>query len=144
AELALTARFPAYISRPDEPILAGAEPVLLPAGTEIITSGAASVSLGTAAWSLGEGTVARLRVEGSKLEGRFTPSASGTWRLDVQAQDGAPFDWGSGAPPELHVVVVAASAPVVALPVPGRDTTLPLSLRQPLVVDVRDDHGIAR
>src|SRR3989454_7666699 len=40
--------------------------------------------------------------------------------------------------------VVSDSAPVVAVPVPGRDTTLPLSLRQPLVIDARDDHGLSR
>src|SRR2546421_2336973 len=32
----------------------------------------------------------------------------------------------------------------VTVPVPGRDTTLPMSLRQPLVIDVRDDHGLSR
>ena len=150
AELALTARFPAYIGRSDEPLLVGPDPVLLPAGTEIVTSGAASVPLAAAAWTAaGGGRVARLRVNGARIEGRFTPAASGTWRFAAQTRDGAPFEWGSGADgegtaPELHVVVVPDSAPVVALPVPGRDTTLPLSLRQPLVVDVRDDHGIAR
>ena len=142
AELALTARFPAYIGRADEPLLVGPDPVVLPAGTEIVTSGAASVPLADAAWTTG-GRVARLRVDGTRLDGRFTPAASGTWRLAAQARDGAPFEWENG-PPELHVVVVPDSAPVVALPVPGRDTTLPLSLRQPLVVDVRDDHGISR
>jgi hypothetical protein len=145
AELALTARFPAYIGRADEPILAGADPVLLPAGTEIVTSGAASVSLAGAAWMERAGDrVARLRVDGTRLDGRFTPAASGTWRLALETRDGAPVDWENAAPPELRLVVVPDSAPVVALPVPGRDTTLPLSLRQPLVVDVRDDHGITR
>jgi hypothetical protein len=145
AELALTARFPAYIGRPDEPLLAGPDPVILPAGTEIVTSGAASVPLAEAAWmETAGGRAARLRVDGACIDGRFRPATSGTWRFAAQTRDGAPFDWGSGAPPELRVVVVPDSAPVVALPVPGRDTTLPLSLRQPLVVDVRDDHGITR
>ena len=44
----------------------------------------------------------------------------------------------------LAVRVIPDSAPVVTVPVPGADTTLPLSLRQPLVIDVRDDHGVAR
>src|SRR2546430_12013522 len=35
-------------------------------------------------------------------------------------------------------------APVVRWRVPGGDRTLPLSLRQPLVIDVRDDHGLSR
>jgi len=143
AELALTARFPAYIGRADEPLLVGPDPVVLPAGTEIVTNGAASVPLAAVSWTADGGRVVRLKVDGTRLEGRFTPASSGTWRLDAQARDGAPFDWESG-PPELHIVVVPDSAPVVALPVPGRDTTLPLSLRQPLVVDVRDDHGISR
>ena len=142
AELALTARFPGYIGRADEPLLVGPDPVLLPAGTEIVTSGAASVPLADASWAAGD-HVERLRVDGTRLDGRFTPRVSGTWRFAAQTRDGASFDWGTG-PPELHLVVVPDSAPVVSLPVPGRDTTLPLSLRQPIVVDVRDDHGISR
>jgi len=142
AELALTARFPGYIGRADEPLLVGPDPVLLPAGTEIVTSGAASVPLADASWAAGD-HVERLRVDGTRLDGRFTPRVSGTWRFAAQTRDGASFDWGTG-PPELHLVVVPDSAPVVSLPVPGRDTTLSLSLRQPIVVDVRDDHGISR
>jgi hypothetical protein len=145
AELGLTARFPSYLARADEPLLAGPDTVLLPAGTEILTSGIASVPLADAAWrslkdSAGE-RVARLRVDGTRLDGRFTPSSSGTWRLAARALDGAALE---GAPPELHLTIVPDSAPVVALAVPAGDTTLPLSLHQPLVVDVRDDHGIAR
>src|SRR5882672_4200078 len=141
AELALTARFRGYIGRADEPLLAGPDTVVLPAGTEIVTSGMASVPLAGASWTQGI-RAAHLRVDGARVVGRFTPATSGTWRFDAQTRDGTPFDW--SAPPELHLVVVSDSAPVVALPVPGRDTTLPLSMRQPLVVDVRDDHGIAR
>jgi len=141
AELALTARFPGYIGRADEPLLVGPDPIVLPAGTELVTNGMASVPLAGASWTQGS-RAAHLRVDGARVDGRFTPATSGTWRFDAQTRDGAPFDW--SAPPELHLVVVPDSAPVVALPVPGRDTTLPLSMRQPLVVDVRDDHGIAR
>ncbi|HEV8264027.1 MAG TPA: hypothetical protein VGQ06_03685 [Gemmatimonadales bacterium] len=140
ADLALTARYPAYLARGDEPLLAGPDTVALPVGTEIIAQGAASVPLATAAWTSGS-RAARLRVDGPRLEGRFTPAASGAWQLALHAADGAPLE---GTPPELRLVLVPDSAPVVALPIPGRDTTLPLSLRQPLVVDVRDDHGIAQ
>ena len=143
ADLALTARFPGYIGRPDEPLLVGPDTIVLPAGTEIVTSGMASVPLAGAAWTQGT-HAAHLRVDGARVDGRFTPATSGTWRFDAQTRDGAPFDWSATPPPEIHLVVVPDSAPVVALPVPGRDTTLPLSMRQPLVVDVRDDHGIAR
>lgn len=140
ADLALTAHFPAYLARGDEPLLVGPEPIPLPAGTEILTSGAASVPLADAAWTSGT-RPAPLRVDGTRLEGRFTPAASGTWRLEARTVDGTALE---GIAPELHLVVVPDSAPIVTLPVPARDTTLPLSLRQPLVADVRDDHGITR
>ena len=43
----------------------------------------------------------------------------------------------------LPIRLVADSAPQVDVPVPGADTLAPISLQVPLVVDVRDDHGIA-
>jgi len=142
ADIGLTAHFPAYLDRSDEPLLAGSDDIALPAGTSVITAGTASVPLGEARWVLVNSERAeKLHVEGSQIEGRFTPPVSGTWRLDALAADGTPLE---GDPPVLTLVIVPDSAPVVALPVPGRDTTLPISLRQQIVADVRDDHGIAR
>ena len=142
ADIGLTARFPSYLERTDEPLLVGPEVIALPAGTSILTAGAASVPLDGARWVLeSSGRSENLRVDGAQIEGRFTPAASGTWRLEAVAADGAQLE---GQPPELRLVIVPDSAPVVALPVPGRDTTLPISLRQQLVADVRDDHRIAR
>jgi hypothetical protein len=140
ADLGLTARFPAYLGRSDEPLLVGPDVIPLPAGTAILTSGTASVPLSTATWTLGS-RVEKLRVEETRIEGRFTPLVSGTWRLQALSADGTPLE---GLAPEMHLLIVPDSAPLVALPVPGRDTTLPISLRQQLVADVRDDHGIAR
>ena len=140
ADLGLTARFPSYLGRADEPLLVGPDVIPLPAGTAILTSGTASVPLSSAIWTLGS-RAEKLRVDETRIEGRFTPAVSGTWRLQVQSADGTPLE---GVAPEMHLVIVPDSAPVVALPVPSRDTTLPISLRQQLVADVRDDHGIAR
>src|SRR2546426_868170 len=61
--------------------------------------------------------------------------------LELATADGTPLE---GDVLELRLRVVPDSAPVVTVPVPGRDTTLPLSLRQPLVIDARDDHGLTR
>ena len=140
ADLGLTARFPSYLGRADEPLLVGPDVIPLPAGTTVLTNGTASVPLASAAWTL-ESRVEQLRVVGTRIDGRFTPAASGTWRLRALSADGSALE---GAAPELHLLLVPDSAPVVTLPVPSRDTTLPISLHQPLVVDVRDDHGIAR
>jgi hypothetical protein len=142
AALELTARYPAYLGRGDEPLVPGADTVPIPEGTEILSRGSASVPLARAAWThAGGGGGRSLAVEGTHFTGRLLPAASGTWRLELTTADGSPLE---GEAPELHLSVLADSAPVVAVPVPGRDTTLPLSLRQPLVVDARDDHGLSR
>jgi len=140
ADLGLTARFPSYLGRSDEPLLVGPDVIPLPAGTTVLTNGTASVPLASAAWTL-ESRVEPLRVAGTRIDGRFTPSASGTWRLSALSADGSALE---GVAPELHLLIVADSAPVVTLPVPGRDTTLPISLHQQLVADMRDDHGLTR
>src|SRR2546423_15254797 len=49
AGLELTARYPAYLGRPDEPLAPGADTIPVPEGTVILTSGAASVPLARAA-----------------------------------------------------------------------------------------------
>ena len=145
ADLGLTARFPAYLERSDEPLLIGPDIVPLPAGTAVLTSATASVPLAGAAWALdgasGSGHTETMRVSRNRIDGRFVPITGGTWRLEVRTADGSPLE---SAAPELHLQIVPDSAPVVTVPVPAKDTTLPLSLQQQLVADVRDDHGIAR
>ncbi|PYO96651.1 MAG: hypothetical protein DMD60_09520, partial [Gemmatimonadetes bacterium] len=144
AGLELTARYPTYLASPDEPLVPGPDPVAIPEGTMILTSGAASVPLAAATWRRTGGAAgARLSVDGARFSGRLAaaPSASGSWLLELATADGTPLE---GDVPELRLHVVPDSAPVVTVPVPGRDTTLPLTLRQPLVIDARDDHGLTR
>ncbi len=142
ADLSVVAQFPAYLNRADEPIAPGPDTIALPVGTELVSRGVSSVPLVAAQWrAVAEGTPGPLRVDGRRFEGRFAPARSGTWRLALAAADGAPFE---GEPSLLVVRLVADSGPQVSVPIPGRDTTLPLSMVQPLVIDARDDHGIAR
>ena len=142
--LQLTAHYPAYLGRADEPLVAGPDSITIPEGTVVLTAGAASVPLAMVYWRQGTqagGSRTPLVVERTAFSGRLAPAASGVWHLEVATADGAPLE---GDVPALWLRVVPDSAPVVTLPVPGRDTTLPLSLRQPLVVDARDDHGLTR
>src|SRR3989440_149733 len=145
AGLELTARYPEYLARPDEPLVPGPDLVAIPEGSVILTSGTASVALTAAAWRRETGPAGRahLAVDGARFSGRLPapPSASGTWLLELAAADGTPLE---GDVPQLRLRVVPDSAPVVTVPIPGRDTTLPLSLKQPLVIDARDDHGLTR
>ncbi len=142
ADLSVVAQFPAYLNRADEPIPTGPDTAALPVGTELVARGLTSVPLSTASWqALPGGAAAPLRVDGARFDGRFAPRRSGVWRLALGAADGAPFE---GEPTLLVVRLISDSAPLVAVPIPGRDTTLPLSMVQPLVIDVHDDHGVGR
>jgi hypothetical protein len=140
AGLQLTARYPAYLAHPNEPLIPGTDTIAIPEGSTIVTSGATSVPLATAAWRHGGGRTG-LKVDGAAFAGRIEPTGSGVWMLELATADGAPMEGGA---PELVLRVIPDSAPVVTLPIPGRDTTLPLSLKQPLVVDAHDDHGLTR
>jgi hypothetical protein len=117
-------------------------PLRLPVGARLSLEGMASRPLSTAGLvdSLGTRRV-ELEVEGTSFTGDWTPTETGT------------FEWvfvdGAGTPAEiqpepLEILMVSDSVPSVAILLPGQDTVLPLSLRQPLVVDARDDYGLGR
>jgi hypothetical protein len=139
ADLQLIARYPEYLERSDQPLAPGPDPIPLPVGTIIETRGRSTLPLRSAAWRRGGASVT-LGVEGMGFAGRLSVLASGRWQLDA-VPEGAPLE---GPPPELNLVAVPDSAPVIVIPVPGADTNAPLSLRQPLVIDARDDHRLTR
>jgi hypothetical protein len=138
ADLELMATYPPYLDRADEPLAPGPDPVLLPVGAVIETRGRATLPLRSVAWRR-EGGATTLSVAGTAFQGRMVVRASGRFTLAVSPEGGVPLE---GESPELNIVAVADSVPVISVPVPGADTTAPLSLRQPLVIDVRDDHRV--
>ena len=139
-DVELLARYPRYLARADEPLVPGPDPMPFPVGTVIETRGRSTLALRRVAWGH-DAVVHPLAVRGSAFAGGLPVSASAHWTLAVETAGGAPL---AGTAPELNIVAVADSAPVVTVPQPGVDTIAPLSLKQPLVIDVRDDHGIAR
>jgi len=138
-DLAVTARFPAYLARPDETLPPDSGPVALPVGTVLGFRGTASARVSAA--SLVGPETRRLTASGRGFGGDLYVGRSATWRLSLADSAGEAFP---GPLPAFDVLAVPDSAPVVALPVPGADTTAPLDLRLPLVVDARDDHALAR
>jgi hypothetical protein len=139
-DLTVELTFPAYTGRPPEAYRGDVPPLTVPAGTRLSILGRANRALREAALvdSLGS-TVVDLGVDGRSFQGRWWPTAGGT------------FDWrfrdAGGEPPgvtpvPLELAVVADSAPEVRFTFPARDTVLPLDLRQPLVLQARDDYGI--
>jgi hypothetical protein len=137
-ELDLLARYPRYLDLPDEPLGVGADTILLPRGTEVRTRGWATVLLSSASWSTADRAVA-LETDGTAFSGSFTVRRSGHWHLAVETESGGGL---SQEAPELVIVAVRDSAPMVTVPVPGSDTTAPVSLQQALLVDARDDHRL--
>jgi hypothetical protein len=136
--VAVTAHYPSYLGLDAEPMPTGGDTLLLPAGTRLDTRGQATAPLARVAWSDGKRTEA-LTVSGGRFSGSFVPAASGEYRLVIATANGSAL---AGDTVRLPVRLVADSAPHVDVPVPGADTLAPLDLRVPLVVDVRDDHGI--
>jgi uncharacterized protein DUF4175 len=136
--LTVTARYPPYLGLENEPVPTGGDTLILPAGTRLETRGEVTAPLASAAWFGGE-TSESLMVTGSGFKGTFTPGRSGEYRLRLMTATGAPI---SGDSVRLPIRLVADSAPVIEIPVPGADTLAPLSLKVPLVLDVRDDHSV--
>jgi hypothetical protein len=135
--LTVTAHYPKYLERPDETLPVGGDTALIPEGTVLVTAGEASVPLSSAHWSPGS----PLEVRGARFRGSFRPRSGGRFALLITPADSSPVD---GEPPVLTLKVVPDSAPVIALSLPASDTTLPPTLHQPVVIDARDDHGLAR
>ena len=69
----------------------------------------------------------------------MVPAASAEYRLGLVTATGSTI---GGDTVRLPIRVLPDSAPHVEVPVPGADTVAPASLRLPLVIDVRDDHGL--
>ena len=139
-DLELMVRFPGYLDRADELIAPGDEPQPIPVGSRVMTEGRATVPLGLAVW-IAEGDTVALDVSDNGFSGALPVRRSGTYELIVEPGAGGSLDEPA---PRLMVVAVPDSAPMVAVPVPGADTIAPLSLRQPLLIDARDDHGLAK
>ena len=136
--LTVTAHYPGYLDLESEPVPTDGDTLLLPAGTRLETKGEATAPLSSAVWEAGS-RKQPLAVSGGTFSGAFVPPASGEYRLALASANGAPL---AGDTVRLAVRVVADSVPAVEIPVPGADTLAPLSLKVPLVVDVRDDYGI--
>jgi hypothetical protein len=136
--VSVVAHYPAYLGMESEPVPTGGDTVIVPAGTRLDTKGEATAPLARASWLVAS-RAESLTVRGGRFSGNFVPSGSGEYRLALVTATGAPL---AGDTVRLPIRVVPDSAPSVEIPVPGADTIAPLSLQVPLVVDVRDDHGL--
>ncbi|HEX3928599.1 MAG TPA: hypothetical protein VHW65_11450, partial [Gemmatimonadales bacterium] len=133
----VTAHYPAYLALDDETLPTTGDTLLLPEGTRLVLDGRATVPLAAAHLGGADGVIP-LAVAGMAFRGELVPQRSATWQLMVTPVSGVL----GGERPSLTVRVIADSAPVVDIPIPGMDTVAGASLNLPLVISARDDHGL--
>lgn len=136
----VTAHYPSYLHLAPEPLPLDGDTLLLPVGTRLETHGEATTGLRSATW-VGPAARGVLTTDGNLFHGDLSPERSGVWRLGLTTHAGGAL---AGDSTTLPIRLVPDSAPVVEIPVPGADTVVPLSLQVPLVIEGRDDHGLAR
>ena len=141
ADLTLELTFPPHSGRYAEEYRGAAPPLIVPVGTRIRVEGRASRELQVARLAVEEpdGPAVALQVDGPRFRGDWVPRAGGTyhWHLVGARGDGPEIP-----PAPLDITIVRDSVPTVAIVFPGRDTILPLSMEQPLVVQAHDDYGL--
>ena len=142
SELVVGVEYPAYTGLAPDEYRGDPPPLRLPAGSRLTFEGLASRPLSAAGLvdSAG-GSALSLDVEGTTFSGVWTPMRGGVFPWVFLDQGRAPAEI---QPEPLRILLIPDSIPTVSILLPGQDTVLPLSLRQPLVVDARDDYGLQR
>ena len=140
SDVELELAFPPHTGRAPESYEGDVPPLVVPAGTRIRVRGRATRPLAEAALEREEdGLRVPLEADGTGFVGGWTPRGSSryAWRFrDAQGLDA------ELVPAALDLTVVADSAPSIRFAFPAGDTVLPLTLQQPLVIELRDDYGV--
>ena len=132
--------FPPHTGRAPEEYRGETPPLVIPAGTRLRLEGQATRTLAEARLEREEdGLRVPLEAVGLGFAGDWIPIRGGRYQWRFLDADGGVAEI---VPPPLDVMVVPDSAPAVRFAFPAADTVLPLNLRQPLVIEVRDDHGV--
>ncbi|HET7024999.1 MAG TPA: hypothetical protein VFI39_07345 [Gemmatimonadales bacterium] len=137
----VTAEYPAYLHLDPGPVPLDGDTLPLPAGTRLVTRGQATAALAGGAWSGPDGFRAEVHPRGADFSATFTPVRSGSYALALRTVAGSPL---TGAAISIPVRVIPDSAPSVDIPVPGADTVVGIDRPVAMLIEARDDHGIAR
>ncbi len=140
SDVVLDLTFPPHTGRAPEEYRGDAPALSVPAGTRVGIQGRASQELTSAALVReADGATVPLQADGRSFAAHWTPREGGVYQWSFADADGAAAEF---TPAPLDLTVVADSAPAIRFTYPGRDTLLPLDLRQPLVIEARDDYGL--
>ncbi|MFQ5689713.1 MAG: hypothetical protein ACE5HQ_05525 [Gemmatimonadota bacterium] len=153
--LKLRVSYPAYVRRSPEEFERPLPPLLLPEGARLELEGTANYPLRAGelryappAGGRGASGVTRaggeekrpLALDGQRFHLSFRPRRSGSWvwRLEGAQRFGDPL-----VPEPIRIVVLADSVPSVRVLYPGRDAAASPEGVLPLVIEARDDLGLA-
>ncbi|HKJ02542.1 MAG TPA: hypothetical protein VJ997_08810, partial [Longimicrobiales bacterium] len=142
SDLTVEVSYPPHTGLAPEEYRGAVPPLRLPVGTRLSVDGRASRDLSEAALLDEDGSPAvRLSVDGAHFQTLWRPMVGGRFAWSFLDDDG-----GAAVvqPEPLDITLLADSAPSVSIPIPGRDTLLALSLKQPLILEARDDYGLRR
>ncbi len=141
SDLSVGLTFPAHTGRVPEEYRGDVPPLSVPVGTRIQIEGRASRPLGDAVLALSDSDVeVVLEVDGDRFGQEWYPGRSGIYTWLFTDDSGAPAE---SEPLPLELSLVPDLAPSVALVVPGVDTVLALTMKQPLAIQVADDYGVS-
>lgn len=138
--LAVELTYPSYLGRAADRLEGEIPPLHVPAGTLVRLEGRATRSLESVRLRRDDGRALTPSADGPafRLDWRPDGDAGGRWALELRDDRGA-----NATVAALELTVVEDAPPRVRVVAPGKDTVLAPSRRQPLVIDARDDHGLA-
>ena len=142
SDLRVEITYPAHTGLDPEEYRGQIPPLFLPLGTRLAFEGTASRPLSRAVLSdSAAAPMMEADVDGARFQGEWTPRTEGRFTWDFRDAGGTAA---AAQPDPLELTLVQDSAPVVTIPIPGRDTILPLTLQQPLILEAHDDYGLRR
>jgi hypothetical protein len=142
SDMLLTVTYPAHTGLPADEYRGDAPPLRLPAGSTIQFEGRTSRPLSSVSLVDSAGaTVLSFEVETDAFQARWTPGRAGEFDWSFTDEMGGAAEI---QPEPLQLSIVPDAPPLIGIPMPGRDTVMPLNLRQPLVIEAGDDYGLRR
>jgi hypothetical protein len=142
SDLILSVVYPPHTGLQADEYRGDPPPLRLPAGSSLTFEGMTSRPLSSVQLvdSLGVGAL-DFGVDENTFSGRWMPETDGVFDWDFRDRTGAPAEI---QPEPVEITVVPDLSPAIVISMPGRDTILPLNLRQPLVLESADDYGLRR
>lgn len=134
--------YPAHVGRTTDTHIGEPPPLRVPEGTLVRVRGETTRPLETVRLAREDGREIRAEARSSAFSLDWKPGLqdSGRWQWRIT---GTGVTSGAAPPAPLELSIIADLPPVVRITVPGPDTLMPAGLRQQVVADASDDHGIA-